>query len=109
MDEWPFDQPANCAVITLRGIVFGAAPILHVIHESDDHGWQFLGLEDAREREACVVCLSTILDLDPSIREVADLEPGWRAWRHAVGAPWMGRPYHRDEDLPRSSDAGGSE
>ena len=98
MDDWPFDQPPNCAVITLRRIVFGSAPILHVTHDSDDHGWQFLGLEDAQEKEASVVCLSTILSLDPSIREVADLEPGWHAWRHAVGAPWKREQNCRDND-----------
>jgi len=42
MDDWPFDQLPNCAVITLRRIVFGSAPILHVTHDRDDHGWQFL-------------------------------------------------------------------
>lgn len=87
MDDWPFDQPPTCAVISLRGIVLESAPILRVTHDEDDHGWQFLGLEDAREQEASLVCLSTILDLDPSIREVADLEPCWHAWRHSVGAP----------------------
>jgi hypothetical protein len=37
---WPFDQPPNCAVLTLRSIVFGGAPILYVSHDADDHGWQ---------------------------------------------------------------------
>ena len=46
MDDWPFDQRPDCAVISLREIVFESAPILHVTHDSDDHGWQFLGLED---------------------------------------------------------------
>jgi hypothetical protein len=45
---WPFDQPRNCAVFTTRQVLEGAEPILHVTHDSDDHGWQFLGGE-ARE------------------------------------------------------------
>jgi hypothetical protein len=98
MDDWPFDQPPNCAVITLRPIVFESAPILRVTHDSDDHGWQFLGLEDARVEDASVVCLSEILRLDPSIRELADLPPGWHAWRRAVGVPWTREPnLHEDE------------
>jgi hypothetical protein len=73
MDDWPFDQPPNCAVISLRQIVFESAPILHVTHDSDDHGWQFLGSEDARVEDGSLVCLSTILRLDPSVREFGRL------------------------------------
>lgn len=35
---WPFDQPPDCAVITLRSIVFEGEPILHVVHDEADHG-----------------------------------------------------------------------
>jgi hypothetical protein len=91
MDDWPFDQPPNCAVISLRQIVVESAPILHVSHD-DDHGWQFLGLEDAREEDACVVSLANMIRLDPSIRDLADLPPGWHAWRRAVGAAWSREP-----------------
>jgi hypothetical protein len=47
MDDWPFDQPPNCAVITQRHITHGATPILHVGHDSEDDRWQFLWWEDA--------------------------------------------------------------
>ncbi len=40
--HWPFDLPANCAVVTLRSIVVGGAPIMRIVHDKDDHGWQFL-------------------------------------------------------------------
>jgi hypothetical protein len=90
MDDWPFEQPPNCAVISICPIVFEAAPILHVT--CDDHGWQFLGLEDARMEDACVVSLAKLLRLDPSIRDLAGLPPGWQAWRRAAGAPWTREP-----------------
>lgn len=90
--EWPFDQPRNAATITLRSIVFGGAPILHVTHDEDDHGWQFLGMEDARESDACVVGLQTIVAKDPSVLEIADLPPGWHAWRSSTGSPWQRAP-----------------
>jgi hypothetical protein len=88
MKDWPFDQPPNCAAISLRQIVSGGEPILHVTHDADDHGWQFLGWEDAEVADGVVVCLSHILEMDPSVRDVADLPPGWHAWRRAVGDPW---------------------
>jgi hypothetical protein len=91
-DDWPFDQPRNCAVITLRPIVFEGAPILHVTHDEDDHGWQFLGWEDADVAQGAVVCLSHIVELDPSVLEVADLPPGWHAWRRSKTEPWQREP-----------------
>lgn len=87
--DWPFDQPRNCAVITLRSIVFGGAPILHVSHDADDHGWQFLGGGDAEESDAAVVALAEIVQLDPSVLDVADLPAGWHAWRASPDAPWQ--------------------
>ena len=32
-NDWPFDQPPNCAVITLRDIAENRAPVLHVTHD----------------------------------------------------------------------------
>jgi hypothetical protein len=86
--DWPFDQPPDCAVITLRSIVFGGGPILHVTHDEDDHGWQFLGAGDADEKDAAVVGLKEIVQLDPSVLEVADMPPGWHAWRASKSSPW---------------------
>jgi hypothetical protein len=97
MDDWPFDQPPNCAVITLRQISRGSEPILHVNHNAEDHGWQFLGWGDARVEDGVVVCLAHMLDLDPSIREVTDLPPGGHAWRRAVGEPWIREVNPNDE------------
>ena len=89
MVDWPFDQPPNCAVFSLRQIVFGGEPILRVSHDEDDHGWQFLSHGDAMIEDAVVVCLQEIVDMDPSVLEVADMLPGWRATRQRFGEPWV--------------------
>jgi len=94
----PFDQPRNAASITLRSIVFGGAPILHVTHDEDDHGWQFLGREDARENDACVVGLQEIVARDPSVLELANLPPGWHAWRSSSASPWQRAPNPHEND-----------
>lgn len=88
-NTWPFDQPPNCAVITLRQIVFEGEPILHVVHDADDHGWQFLTLEDAQEEDASIVGLGEIAELDPTVLQVAHFPPGWRAFRQSPGDPWI--------------------
>jgi hypothetical protein len=87
--DWPFDQPPNCAVITLRSIVFDRAPILHVTHDADDHGWQFLSGGVVNVDNASVVSLKEIVALDPTVMKVADLPPGWQAWRRSRNDPWV--------------------
>jgi hypothetical protein len=97
-DDWPFDQPPNCAVITLWPILNGLEPIRHVTHDSDDHGWQFLGLGDAEIETSAVVSLRHIVEKDPSVRDLADLPPGWHAWRGSIAEPWIREPKPLDED-----------
>jgi hypothetical protein len=98
MKQWPFDQPPNCAVITLRQIIEGGAPILHVTHDSDDHGWQFLTLADAKEEDALIVCFSHVVERDPTLLQLADLPPGWHAWRKSAESEWIRELNPDDED-----------
>ena len=89
---WPFDQPRNTAVITLKQIVQHKVPILFVTHDPDDHGWQFLNPSvDTAPVNASVVGLEQIVRMDPSLLEIADLPVGWSASRGAVGGRWVRR------------------
>ena len=87
-DPWPWDQAPDVAAITHRSVLAGA-PILLVSHDADDDGWQFLdGITPNDESEARIVAMARFLPLDPSLREIADLPPGWIARRVHLGAPW---------------------
>ena len=89
-DKWPFDQPPNCAVLCVRQIMHDGSPILLVTHDDDDHGWQFLdGSNGPKVEDAMLVSLSNVVEVDPSILEVATLAPGWRAWRKSANSPWI--------------------
>jgi hypothetical protein len=92
-EDWPFDQPPNCAAITMYSIAFEGAPILMVAHDEDDHGWQFLDGGEANTGRAAVVGLSEIVELDSSVLDVADLPPGWIAWRESKASPWQRAPH----------------
>jgi hypothetical protein len=87
-DDWPFDQPRNCATLTMRQVLDGTEPILLVSHDADDHGWQFIGTSDGCFEDARVVSLEEMVQLDPTVLEVADLLPGWQAIRVSVGGAW---------------------
>jgi hypothetical protein len=85
---WPFDQPRNCAVFTTRQVLEREEPILRVTHDTDDHGWQFLG-RGARAEDAKIISLEEAVELDPSVLQIADLPVGWHAWRSSVEEPWI--------------------
>lgn len=97
-NRWPFDQPRNCATLTVRQILDGTEPILVVSHDADDHEWQFIGSSDASLADARVVALEEMVPLDPTILEVADLPPGWQATREEVGGPWTRQRCSPDPD-----------
>ena len=86
--NWPFDQPPNVAAITTVRVLKEKFPILRVSHYSDDHSWAFVcGTTNATE-DGRVIGMYHVLSLDPTLRAIADLPPGWTAWRDRVGGEW---------------------
>ena len=90
--EWPFDQPRNCAVFTTREVLEGDEPILHVTHDADDHGWQFIGLSAGSTENARTISLLEAVRMDSSVLELSKLPVGWHAWRHGEKEPWIREP-----------------
>jgi hypothetical protein len=86
-EHWPFEDPENLAVITLKRILAKERPILLVSHD-EDGDWQFLDGQDVSEEDAAVVSLRKITMLDPGIIELADLPLGWRATRGSPNGLW---------------------
>lgn len=69
MDDmnWPFDDPKNVAVFTVRSIWEHGKPILFVYHDEEDGAWQFHTDKELKEEEASIIALSEIVDIDSSI------------------------------------------
>ncbi len=92
MTAWPFDQAPNVAAITTRQVIQDSLPILSVVHYSEDHSWAFVcGTSNAVE-DGRVIGMGTALKIDPTLASIADLPPGWHAYRRAVGQPWTRQP-----------------
>jgi hypothetical protein len=91
--SWPFDQPCNCVTFTTRQVIDGHEEILEAYHDADDHGWQFFGVTGASLKDCVLVGLKEIVSRDPTIIEIADLLPGWRAVRPSRSEPWIRSPY----------------
>lgn len=87
-DPWPFDQPPNCASYTTSHVIRQGLPITHVYHDADDHGWQFHYPGEKTTADIMIVSLKEIYFRDPTVLEIADLPPGWRAIREDINKPW---------------------
>jgi hypothetical protein len=89
---WPFDQLENAVTLTTRQVVSDGLPVLSATHFSDDDSWAFTCGTTASEEDAMVVAMHEVVGLDPTLHTIADLPPGWRAHRAAIGAPWVRVP-----------------
>ena len=89
--DWPFADPPNVAVFTVRRILEDGKPILRVCHDEDDGGWHFLDGGPCTNDQAMIVSLQEVVSRDPTIAALADLPVGWEAARSGVGKPWERR------------------
>jgi hypothetical protein len=89
MSAWPFDQSPKTAAVTTRQVLEEKKEVRIVVHYSDDHSWAFLCGTSEDEKDGRVIAMGEALAIDDSISAVADLPPGWKAWRTGRGAPWQ--------------------
>lgn len=88
IQNWPFDQNPNVAAITTVNVLKKGFPILRVTHYEDDHSWAFVCGKTNNTEDGRVIGMGEGLKLDSTLVEIADLPPGWTAWREQVGQPW---------------------
>lgn len=87
--RWPFDRPPKTRAITTRQVLEGKEEIHVAVHYSDDHSWAFLcGTTDEKE-DGRVITMAEAMKLDATLSSIADLPPGWKAWRESRGGPWQ--------------------
>src|SRR5215467_9919599 len=91
--EWPFEDNPETPVITTKQVSSGKYPILYVSRELDEDGaitWQCLCLVVPFDMvDAQLVRLDTIVDLDPSLIELSDLQVGEDASRESPQDEWV--------------------
>jgi hypothetical protein len=79
-------------VVTTSYVTSSAEPIVYVTREidEDEEFWQFhCGNGDYSQDRLQLVSLATILSLDPSVSDVADLPDGFGARREGPGQSWV--------------------
>ena len=76
------------AVFTTKQVVKERKAILFVTHDADDGAWQFHSGDIARDEDAMLLALSEIVEIDPTIAELADLPVGYKASRASLSSSW---------------------
>ncbi len=87
--DWPFDQEPNVAAVTTRQVIDHGLPVLQVTHYDDDDSWAFVCGTTEKADDVRVIGMGEALNLDPTLRTIADLPSGWTAWREMVGGSWQ--------------------
>ena len=89
----PFPIARNTMVVTSTFVTEQGMPILEVSHEDDEEGgclWQFhCGNGDYSMSRMQLVRLDTILALDPTIEQLAELKMGSTARRESLDSAWI--------------------
>ena len=91
MEDWPFDQTERTAAITTRQVLEEKNDICMVVHYEDDHSWAFLCGTTNDEKDGRVIGMGEAVKIDSSLLELADLPPGWEAWRENKDDEWKRR------------------
>ena len=73
--------------ITTRQVLREGYPILNVVHYSEGD-WGFTCGTTNDTKDGLVVGMGCIVELDPTLKSIADLRPGWGARREFVGGEW---------------------
>lgn len=84
-----FNEDLNVAVFTTRYVLREGESILNVFHH-EDGAWEFTcGTECEDDKDYLIVSLEEIINIDPSVLQVADLPLGESAYRSSREMPWQ--------------------
>jgi hypothetical protein len=89
--DWHFPDSRDLTAFTTTRVAFENLPVLLVTHDIEGD-WQFLCGTTGEPEHCLVASLGCAVDRDPSLKDLADLPLGWRAWRDAIYSPWQREP-----------------
>ena len=87
--KYEFIDEKNTMVITTKNIVNKEKSIMLVSHDEDDGMWEFLEGEEVKEEDAMIISLYEMVNIDPTVNQVADLPLGWIAYRDIEQDKWI--------------------
>jgi len=86
--NFKFREPTNLGIFTTRQWIESQQPILTVLHEKNGD-WQFLTAGPLADDDYKLVGLKHLIDQDPTLNEIFDLQYGQAADRKFIGDEWV--------------------
>jgi hypothetical protein len=87
--EWPFESDPHERVFVSRCVVEDGEPVVLVVHDAGGD-WEFMGPVDDPDADGCKIsCFHCVVERDSTLRKLARLQLGWRAWRKAPSDEWI--------------------
>ena len=86
-----FADDLSTAVFTTFYVTEEKNDITYVSHDLEDGAWQFFSSDEIAnfEKEARLVSLKNIIEIDPSVVEIADMPEGYYAVRKSKKDNWI--------------------
>jgi hypothetical protein len=86
--------PLELGAVVQRTVLDGIEPAREVIHTADGSWLVGDGVNDPNLDGACVVTgFRHVVDDDPTVEQLASIEPGHLAWRRSTESPWQVGPH----------------
>jgi hypothetical protein len=81
---------SDTAVFTTKFVLEDNKAITYVTHDLEDGAWQFFSDDEFEDFQgvAKIVGLNEIMDIDPTLKELADMKPGHVATRKNKEDKW---------------------
>jgi hypothetical protein len=98
---WPFEDdkfPARLGVAVMHTVLNGEMPALQVVHAAEDWWRVADGVNSPNGDASTTAHMQHVLELDPTLAELATLAPGFQADRDDVESPWVVSPFAWGDD-----------
>ncbi|MDR1503801.1 MAG: hypothetical protein LBT43_15255 [Prevotella sp.] len=83
------EEQKNKSVLTTSYVLTNGSPVTFVLYD-EDGDWQLFGEEDVTDDEdAYLVSVDEILEMEPALRKLPDLQPGQAATREKDSTRWF--------------------
>lgn len=86
-----FKDPPDTSVFTTKFVIEDKKTITYVSHDEDGGLWQFFSNDDFKDLEvvARIAKLKELVDMDPTLLELADMPVGYYATRKDKDHKWI--------------------
>ncbi|MDR1881591.1 MAG: hypothetical protein LBR26_02265 [Prevotella sp.] len=75
--------------LTTGYVLAKGSPVTFVLYD-EDGDWQLFGEDEiAEDEDACLVSIDEILEMEPALRKLPDLQPGQAAARDKDSTRWF--------------------